>query len=343
MYTPKTTQMKKILKKSASHTFLAREIEGGAFEYVSTQSRETDDFDTNGDLIKSESQTPYGLSITEYENSKRVRNRYEGEAVDENGDYIDSIYQYFQFEYDEDGNLKPYRSLGNYQEAMAVEYDDQGRRIERYTTDYDDRMFVYENGLLVEERYELADGTTYCSQYEYDSKGRKIKEETSDDEVTMFEYDDSDHLIRAKSMCIRVEEDLSVEYSLKEYIREDARLSKRILYKCEPLNDETIITDNGIELVFPEEGEYEKSIIEVVEYILEETEAETTPYIDDIAGPFVIKTESEYANDCLQSRLIKIYSKSSEELLKSISVSGYCDTICGENIQVTESVYEYYS
>lgn len=347
--------MKNVLKSKRKETFLAKDIENKYYEHIEDINEFIGYYDQNGNITELRESYSDG-----YHCSSMFKN---GNIVKECSNIQGVCHQKFEYEYDEQGYLKPYAfdywwegtCLGK--KTLEIESDNYGNRIERYSEPQfggDSNTFIYKNGNLIEEHYRQIDKLFDCYNT-YDDKDRIIAEEfrlfqlesylETKIVITQYFYDESDNIIQEKKAVgtldekffneeISKDEFYTGEYTIKEFIREDDKLLKTILYNCE--------VDEVDDFLYKDEFK-KSSIIEVTEYVREEEEHETTPYMEDKNGPFILKIEQEIANDFLQSKLIEIYDKISEMLLKSIKISGYNSTEYEDGIvKVEETIYEYY-
>ena len=69
---------------------------------------------------------------------------------------------------------------------------------------------------------------------------------------------------------------------------------------------------------------------------------ESTPYMAGETGSFVVKTENELVDNCMNKRRVEIYAKEDNTLLKTIEALGYFLHDDPDDITVTETRYEYY-
>lgn len=341
--------MKNVLKSKRKETFLAKDIENKYYEHIEDINEFIGYYDQNGNITELRESYSDG-----YHCSSMFKN---GNIVKECSNIQGVCYQKFEYEYDEQGYLKPYAFdywweasyLGK--KTLEIESDNYGNRIERYSEPQfggDSNTFIYKNGNLIEEHYREFYKLLDCYNT-YDDKGRlilkSIDEWGGSEIILKYYYNDEDEIILLKKAVIErsiddaeLDNEVDVEqcqttYSLREFIVKEGILSREILYNIEAESVD-IFLNNDI---------HTKDIIEITEYIREEEELETTPYMEDKNGPFILKIEQEIANDFLQSKLIEIYDKTSDMLLKSIKISGY-NSIDFEDgvVQVEETIYEYY-
>lgn len=339
------------VKKSITQCFLAKDIDGENYECVKRLHNESIEYDNSRAVIRKQSDND--ITIFRYDN---------GKLVTQSQIWPSAGISHCDIEYDADENKKPYSCIA-WNEGFPrkitfdVEYNEAGQRVEKYIDEEGDYSLTsaYEDGKLVIESCQTG-GRLSSTHLYYDDKDRIIVEEVRLSQIesyletkiviTQYFYDESDNIIQEKKAVgtldekffneeISKDEFYTGEYTIKEFIREDDKLLKTILYNCE--------VDEVDDFLYKDEFK-KSSIIEVTEYVREEEEHETTPYMEDKNGPFILKIEQEIANDFLQSKLIEIYDKTSEMLLKSIKISGYNSTEYEDGIvKVEETIYEYYS
>ena len=338
---PKTTQMEKKIKRSVETYYSAKETDPRIFDYDQELHSLTKEYGHSGELVK-EMRSP--VDVTEY--------RYEnGKLAEEMRNWMKNGIMGWHIEYDSEGYKKPYNhtqwSEGQpYELSLDVSYDEQGRRVEEYFHEYEDKRHfcLYENGKCIWECYKYSESALEC-QYKYDSAGRLIEESSvessvfSDDCDSAFykyDYDEDGNLLLkkiAKEFKLEGDDEITKTFVETEYVREGGQLTEEVEYTCDADSLEQFLDGDG----------YKRLVPARTTYLRNEEVVESTPYMKGEMGPFVVKVEKvlEFGYR-LKSRQIDICSQDGSTLLKSILVLDLYRTEPNEEVTVCETIYEYY-
>ena len=333
--------MEKRLQKTVTRNFRAKDIDWEYFECIEEVSSNTKEYNEEGAILR-EMLSSIDFTLYKYEDGKLVK---KWQFWPSSG-IIDC-----NIEYDSEGNKKPYTctqiSEGReYNITFDVTYDEEGRRIEEEYGELEgtSEQRIYENGKCVLE-YNFCDEHTFTTYYTYDSKGRLVFEKSeiatvfvSGDrrEYHQYDYDDEDNLLLetiAIEEQLEGQEEFTTKYYAVEHIRENGLLTKKVKYGCKA---------ESIEQFFNCDVQT-TGAIEGTDYIRKEMVVESTPYMAGEAGSFVVKTENEFVDNCMNKRRVEIYAKEDNTLLKTIEACGYFIHDDPNEVMVTETSYEYFA
>ena len=339
--------MEKILKQAEGKTFRAKDINWDKFECAEELQQSLKEYDPSGAILEqAELNNKISFNTTHF-------NYEDGKLVKETRHWMCNGIFEWNIEYDADGNKKPYTYKKwvkghSYKVTLDVSYDEQGCRVEE---EYDEetgqhKECVYDEGLCLAEF--IWDDEQWCrKENSYDDEGRLVFQQVEEGNIFFdgckatyrsYEYDGEGNLLQEKIANEdkrEIEDKAPTRYTTIEYVRESGLLVKKVEYICHAESVEEFINYDE---------ETGKTEIEVTDYVRSEEAVEATPYMDGVAGPFVIKTMNEFVDSEQVKKNIEIYSKEGDTLLKSIEATGHFDFYDAEDdyMTVTETTYEYY-